>query len=112
MEDLKQLFRKIGDVRDVFCPKKRDKGGSMFGFVRFPMEYNEIEVLDKLNTLWIRSFKLRAWIPKFSRVPMLQKTSRLRIFPERLGLRRGNKYFVETLKSDNDSSEGESETKV
>lgn len=60
-------FQKIGDVRVIFCPKKRDKAGKLFGFIRFSMKHAEEELLNKLNNIWIGFYKLRAFIPRFER---------------------------------------------
>lgn len=60
-------FSKAGRVLDIFCPQKRDKLGKPFGFVRFPEEYNTEQFLEVLNNIWIESYKLRVFFPKFER---------------------------------------------
>lgn len=62
-----KVFEKIGVVRDVFCPKKIDKKGKAFGFVRFEGLNEEETLLEKLNGIWIGSFKIRAFVPRFKR---------------------------------------------
>lgn len=57
----------MGDVYDIFCPGKRDRERNLFGFVRFPKRYEENELFDNLNKIWIGSFKLRIFFPRFKR---------------------------------------------
>jgi RNA recognition motif-containing protein len=57
--DLWKLFAKFGNVGDVFIPKKVDKWGRKFGFVKFK-EVKEVEVMsEKLEDVWWDSYKLR-----------------------------------------------------
>ncbi|MCI32184.1 RNA-binding protein 25-like, partial [Trifolium medium] len=57
--DLWKLFAKYGSVCDVFIPKKMDKWGRRFGFVKFK-EVNDVDALSsKLEDVWCESFKLR-----------------------------------------------------
>lgn len=68
--DLKSLldrFMKVGRVKDVFYPGKKDKVGKLFGFVRFPRSQDEGEILRRLNNIWFGSYKMWAIIPRFSR---------------------------------------------
>ncbi|KAL8487743.1 hypothetical protein ACS0TY_024174 [Phlomoides rotata] len=60
-------FREIGVVRDLFIPKKLDKKGKKYGFIRFCGDVITSLVEQKLNKIWIRSYKLRANISKFVR---------------------------------------------
>ncbi|WJX31250.1 hypothetical protein P8452_19697 [Trifolium repens] len=57
--DLWKLFAKYGSVCDVFIPKKVDKWGRRFGFVKFK-EVKEVEALSKkLEDVWWEKYKLR-----------------------------------------------------
>lgn len=95
MEELKQKFDGIGEVRDIFCPNKRDKNGHIFGFVRFPRNSDVEEMLLKLNNIWFGSYKLRAFVPKFNRVPIdKEKKTTMHVFPAGSGLRSENKTEV------------------
>jgi hypothetical protein len=59
-EDLWKLFLKYGNVGEVYIPKKLDKRGRRFGFVKFK-EVKEVETLsEKLRDVWMGSFKL--WV--------------------------------------------------
>jgi hypothetical protein len=59
-EDLWKLFLKFGRVAEVYIPKKLDKRGMRFGFVKFK-DVAEVEALsDRLKDVWIGSFKL--WV--------------------------------------------------
>ncbi|KAL8526115.1 hypothetical protein ACS0TY_015369 [Phlomoides rotata] len=64
---LKSIFSAVGEVLDIFCPKKKDKRGKPFGFVRFSAKLEADKVLEKLNNIWIDSYKIRAYIPRFNR---------------------------------------------
>lgn len=66
-ETLRQNFEKIGKVEDIFIPGKRDKLGNRFGFVRFQRADGEDRILESLNQVWIGSYIIRAYIPKFER---------------------------------------------
>jgi hypothetical protein len=59
-EDLWKLFLKFGRVAEVYIPKKLDKRGRRFGFVKFK-EVREEDVLgEMLRDVWMGSFKL--WV--------------------------------------------------
>ncbi|MCI34305.1 hypothetical protein A2U01_0055524, partial [Trifolium medium] len=54
-------------VGDAFIPKKVDKWGRRFGFVKF-REVKEVELLSKIpQDVWIGSFKLRVNKSRFHR---------------------------------------------
>jgi hypothetical protein len=54
-------------VGEVYVPKKRDKRGNRFGFVKFK-EVKSIEALnDRLGDVWMGSFKLKANLALFGR---------------------------------------------
>jgi hypothetical protein len=58
--DLWKLFLSYARVGEVYIPKKLDKRGRRFGFVKFK-EVQEVEVLaNSLKDVWLGSFKL--WI--------------------------------------------------
>lgn len=70
--DVKTLWKKfaeLGRIVDLFCPKKRDKAGRQFGFVRFLGNHyrNNAEFLQNLNSIWVGSYKLRVFVPKYNR---------------------------------------------
>jgi RNA recognition motif-containing protein len=57
--DLWKLFTKYGSVSDVFIPKKVDKWGRRFGFVKFK-DVKEVELLSKkLKDVWWNTHKLK-----------------------------------------------------
>lgn len=47
--------------------KKKDKLGKKFGFVRFSRVGDEEKMLEDLNKIWIGSFIIRAYKPRFDR---------------------------------------------
>ncbi|XP_057811397.1 uncharacterized protein LOC131025616 [Salvia miltiorrhiza] len=69
------LRRKFGSVReptDIFCPRKRDKKGKPFGFVRFEDVEDSDGLLEQLNKLWIGSYKISVFKPRFQREVKVQ----------------------------------------
>ncbi|GKU94616.1 hypothetical protein SLEP1_g8080 [Rubroshorea leprosula] len=52
-------FQEYGKVADVFVPGKRDRRGKRFGFVRMEGVQDVKQVEEKLNRIWIGSYKLR-----------------------------------------------------
>ncbi|MCH80387.1 endonuclease/exonuclease/phosphatase family protein [Trifolium medium] len=65
--DLWKLFAKFGRVGEVFIPKKLDKRGCRFGFVKF-MEVKNVEELGRnLEEVWLGSFKLRVNLSRFAK---------------------------------------------
>lgn len=85
MEDLDREFRTVGEVKDMFCPKKRDKAGNLFGFVRFSKKHNREKTLEELNKIWIGTYKLRAYLPKFNREPLRVRPKNQNTFPASSG---------------------------
>ncbi|KAK6145750.1 hypothetical protein DH2020_019619 [Rehmannia glutinosa] len=72
-DEMIRTFRRIGEVNDVFVPHKKDARGNGFGFVRFIGVKDVKELEDKLNLIWLGSYKLRANIPRFNRHQKEQK---------------------------------------
>ncbi|KAL8551439.1 hypothetical protein ACS0TY_000509 [Phlomoides rotata] len=66
---LRSKFGEFSEVVDIFCPRKRDKAGKWFGFVRFWEKKvpNVDRALEFLNNLWIGSYKLQVFKPRFER---------------------------------------------
>ncbi|GAU23411.1 hypothetical protein TSUD_331080 [Trifolium subterraneum] len=58
---------KYGKVGEVYIPKKLDKRGRRFGFVKFK-EVKDVEVLsESLLDVWIGMYKLRVNLSRFGR---------------------------------------------
>ncbi|GKV51081.1 hypothetical protein SLEP1_g57759 [Rubroshorea leprosula] len=55
-------FQMYGKVVDVYLPRKRDKRGKRFGFVRMIGVNNEMQMERRLNGIWIGSYKIRVKI--------------------------------------------------
>ncbi|GKV50624.1 hypothetical protein SLEP1_g57324 [Rubroshorea leprosula] len=55
-------FQMYGKVVDVYLPRKRDKRGKRFGFVRLTGVNNEMQMERKLNGIWIGLYKIRVKI--------------------------------------------------
>jgi hypothetical protein len=54
-------------VGDVYIPKKVDKQGHRFGFVKYREVSDATELLRSISDIWIGSFKLRVNRSKFSK---------------------------------------------
>jgi hypothetical protein len=61
------LFSRYGRVGEVYIPKKLDKNGRRFGFVKFKEVTNALELEGKMNDVWWESFKLRINLSRFNR---------------------------------------------
>ncbi|GKV19346.1 hypothetical protein SLEP1_g29624 [Rubroshorea leprosula] len=60
-------FQNYGKVVDVFIPSKRDRRGKRFGFVRMLGEQDVKQLEERLNRIWIGSYKLRARVASVRR---------------------------------------------
>jgi hypothetical protein len=67
MEDLWNVFGRFRRLGDVYIPKKVDKWGRRFAFVKFREEKDEEELCRRLEDVWLGSFKLRVNRSRFSR---------------------------------------------
>jgi RNA recognition motif-containing protein len=66
-EDLWKVFARFGRVGDVYIPKKLDKWGKRFAFVKY-MEAMEVQELrQREDDVWIGTFKLRINKSRFDR---------------------------------------------
>jgi hypothetical protein len=73
------LFAKHGRVGEVYVPKKRDKRGNRFGFVKFK-EVKSIEALSgRLEDVWIGTFKLKVNLSLFDRNGKRDPTSQRKV---------------------------------
>ncbi|KAK2406704.1 serine/arginine-rich splicing factor SC35 protein [Trifolium repens] len=73
--DLWKLFAKFGSVCDVFIPKKMDKWGRKFGFVKF-LGVREVETLcEKLQEVWWENYKLKVNKARFRKGDKKEKAS-------------------------------------
>ncbi|MCH79854.1 RNA recognition motif [Trifolium medium] len=76
-EDLWKLFLKFGKVGEVYIPKKLDKRGRRFGFVKF-REVKEVEELsDSLRDVWIGMYKLHVNLSRFGRSESKEASSQI-----------------------------------
>jgi hypothetical protein len=60
-------FARYGRVGEVYVPKKLDKQGKRFRFVKFREVRNTEELLSRLGDVWLGSFKLRVNLSRFNR---------------------------------------------
>ena len=57
----------MGDVREVFIAKKRNKNGRRYGFVRFKGVEDMLQLEKKLDNIVFGGLKMFVNIPKFGR---------------------------------------------
>jgi hypothetical protein len=65
--ELWSLFAKHGRVGEVYMPKKRDKWGNRFGFVKFKDVKNVEALSNRLEDVWVGTFKIRINLSRFGR---------------------------------------------
>jgi RNA recognition motif-containing protein len=74
-DELWKIFLKYGRVVEIYIPKKLDKRGCRFGFVKFK-DVKEVEVLsDSMTDVWMGSFKLRVNRSRFARSEVKDRSS-------------------------------------
>jgi hypothetical protein len=75
--ELWSIFAKQGRVGEVYMPKKRDKRGNRFGFVKFKEVKNVEALSSRLEDLWVGTYKIRINLSRFRRnsstTPMVQR---------------------------------------
>jgi hypothetical protein len=65
--DLWKLFARFGRVGEVFIPKKLNRWGERFGFVKY-MEVKEVaELSRRLGDVWVGTYKLRVNLSRFAK---------------------------------------------
>jgi hypothetical protein len=100
LEDLWKVFGRFGRLGDVYIPKKVDKWGRKFAFVKF-REVNEVEELSRrLEDVWLGSFKLRVNISRFSRrveEGVKEEVARKGVMSEGEGSKAQNRSFKAAL---------------
>jgi hypothetical protein len=65
--ELWTLFAKHGRIGEVYVPNKLDKRGNRFGFAKFK-DVKSVEALsDRLQDLWLGSYKLQVNLARFGR---------------------------------------------
>ncbi|MCI28503.1 RNA-binding protein 25-like, partial [Trifolium medium] len=65
--DLWAKFARYGRIGEVYIPKKLDKQGRRFGFVKFREVRDARAMLARLGDIWLGTFKLRVNLPRFGR---------------------------------------------
>jgi RNA recognition motif-containing protein len=65
--DLWKLFASYGRLGDVYIPNKVDKWGKRFAFVKFRDEIDAVELGERLEDVWLGTFKLRVNVSRFGR---------------------------------------------
>lgn len=60
-------FKQMGDVREIFIPKLRNKEGRRYGFVRFKGVFDVRYMERKLDNIIVGGLKLHVNIPKYGR---------------------------------------------
>ncbi|XP_058755922.1 uncharacterized protein LOC131629137 [Vicia villosa] len=66
-KDMYEVFKKMGDIDEVYIPNKKDKRGRRYGFVRFVNVKDDRLLATKLDNVFLEGRKLFANIPRFQR---------------------------------------------
>ncbi|KAK7259378.1 hypothetical protein RIF29_24985 [Crotalaria pallida] len=100
MSQLWSRFTEVGKVKEVFLPRKLDKFGKRFGFVRFSNQNDFYRHEEKLKNFWIRSYKVFVNRPRFEREvkvesyrkdqTMQQHGTSVEEYPKNLSVRKPN----------------------
>lgn len=67
MGDLYKLFLKFGRVWEVFIPKKLDRWGRRFAFIKFREVVDVVELEESLKEVWWGNLKLKVNLSRFDR---------------------------------------------
>ncbi|KAJ9556230.1 hypothetical protein OSB04_010844 [Centaurea solstitialis] len=59
--NLLRIFKRFGEVRDIYMARRLLKCGKKFGFIRFRKEGDITLLLRKLKNIWIGSHRLRVY---------------------------------------------------
>ena len=65
--ELWQHFKKVGDVREIFISKKRNRSGRRYGFVRFKGADDVHQLERRLDNIVLGVLKLDVNLPKYGR---------------------------------------------
>lgn len=65
--DLLNSFRKFGNIFNVYIAKKKDRFGSIFGFVSYIVVQDAVELESKLHDIKISNLKLDVNISLYNR---------------------------------------------
>ena len=65
--ELWQHFKKVGDVREVFISRKRNRSGRRYGFARFKGVDDVKQLERRLDNIVLGGLKLYVNIPKYER---------------------------------------------
>ncbi|GKV30137.1 hypothetical protein SLEP1_g38992 [Rubroshorea leprosula] len=68
-EQMWKTFLKFGRVYAIYSPRRKNRAGSRFGFVRF-LDVKDVRKLEnELDQIWIQDRKLRVNCPRFKKNP-------------------------------------------
>ncbi|WJX96459.1 hypothetical protein P8452_77662 [Trifolium repens] len=73
--DIWKIFVKFGSVSDVYIPKKVDKWGRKFGFVKFKDVRNGDDLCKKLQDVWYGTTKLSVKRARFGKEDLREEAT-------------------------------------
>ena len=82
-EELWTIFKKWGDVREIFISRQRNKGGRRYGFVRFKGVSDETRLERQLDNIIVGGLKMHVNIPKYGRGKATQGKSTNKHYADR-----------------------------
>jgi len=109
---LRRIFEVCGIIKDVFVANKRNMNGEVYGFVRFPKVRDVSKLLQALNGVWFRQYRIQAKVVRFDRHAMneVRKEGEKRadvIIGRNVEVLEGEKRKVKGLHGEGRDGEGE-----
>ncbi|GKU93948.1 hypothetical protein SLEP1_g7497 [Rubroshorea leprosula] len=106
-----RTFLKFGRVYDIYCPKRKSRNGTKFGFVRFLDVKNSKELEKNLDQIWIRGRKLWVNLPRFEEGKSAELGSRYCHIAEPKNHNRSYAEVVKGQSEENQVEKGRTQTK-
>ncbi|GKU89448.1 hypothetical protein SLEP1_g3583 [Rubroshorea leprosula] len=75
--DMWRTFLHYGRVFDIYCPNRRSRNGTRFGFVRFLEVKDRKELERKLDQIWVNDMKLWVNSPRYDVEKIRSKQRRI-----------------------------------
>lgn len=62
VKNMWEIFRKYGNLEDIYIATSRLKNGSRFGFLRYKNTIDDARLEKMINDTWVGSFKIRGFL--------------------------------------------------
>lgn len=88
------MFQDFGKIDEIIIPKRRNKLGNRFGFVRFFEVEDEARFVTKMDNIFVENKKLFVNIPRFHRHKRELREAVGEVRNQRESLQKHNKHFA------------------